>query len=573
MNITFRVLRAFYRKLFPIAIRQRLMPWLLAKAVPFGISWSKSKFLIRTSGAIKLDPATLLLLQMQRYQEAIQVAGQIMTENPSMAAYICKRILEEDPSIPQAYVVRAEAFRATGEDQQAANVAWAACDMGMKLVGDGELASAAQFFADVAPAFPDVCEPYALLYGQINVMTNAHRDMRDKPPASGARRRLVISISVWGERYTNLFTRYFLPSILSPNNIPALNRIREILFDLYTIPECVEMIRAAPSFQILRRYAKIRFVTFPDRILTSPEYQRTPGFRYYIYGGFHHVSIEHARTLGADIICIAPDGVHSDGSFYNYARYIDEGYKAVMFTATRGQAEKLLPILDQLRDETTQSLTLLPRTLVELVARHIHHEFQRYILTKNNRYVPSLLSIMLFPRPNGFFIRSFHLHPIIIAHEALQKDIPFDYTTVDDNLITHMFPDSTDWKNIKIIDDTDDGVMMDITYITPPHNQPEQTFTPNILIKQISNFRANHFWNFKHRIIYHCDATLDAIGTYDVQEDGSLVAKTLLVSSAIDMDDEKLEAWFEANKPKDLREEDRPDHLPLEIGQPSLTLR
>ncbi len=114
---------------------------------------------------------------------------------------------------------------------------------------------------------------------------------------------------------------------------------------------------------------------------------------------------------------------------------------------------------------------------------------------------------------------------------------------------------------------------MDITYITPPHNQPEQTFTPNILIKQISNFRANHFWNFKHRIIYHCDATLDAIGTYDVQEDGSLVAKTLLVSSAIDMDDEKLEAWFEANKPKDLREDDRPEHLPLEIGQPSLTLR
>src|SRR5262249_40086675 len=137
-----------------------------------------------------------------------------------------------------------------------------------------------------------------------------------------------------------------------------------------------------------RRYADVDFIEFPMALLTTPEYKRNPAFRYHIYGGFHHTSIEHARSLNADVICIAPDGVHSDGSFTNYARFVDQGYKAALFTSMRGQAETLTPILDAMRDEANQALALPSRTLVSLTAGNVHHNFKRFILTKDNKGIP-----------------------------------------------------------------------------------------------------------------------------------------------------------------------------------------
>jgi len=532
--------RAIYRTVLPLWLRQFTTPWLLRTTAP-----------IRAAEASEPSREIRFLLRTRRFNEAIEAAETISNIDPSMAQRICEHVIAAAPYIPAAYIVRIKALRAIGLGTVAANLEFTARDRGIHLLSQNKLTEATNFFKALERQFPTTFEPLALLYGQINDMTTAYRAMRDTPSSKGDRRRLVICVTVWGERYVELFLRYFLPSILSPNNVPALSRIRDIYFDLYTTPEYAEAIRSAPSFQELTRFAQVRFIMFSNRIVDGPGYRQWPLIRYYIYGGFHHVSIEHARTLDADIICIAPDGVHSDGSFYNYARFVDEGYRAVMFTATRGQAEKLLPILDDLRDVATHSLTLPSRTLVELAAQHVHHDFQRFILTKENQHVPSFLSVLMFPRTDGFYVRCFHLHPIIIAAEALREDVPFYYSAVDANLVARLFSDQNEWNKIKIIDDTDDGVMMDLSFTNPPMELPEQEFHREILLNQIPNFTPNHFWHFKHRIKYHCDATLESIGTYDVGKGGRLAAKAIPVNSVIDIDDEELAQWFEANRPSD----------------------
>lgn len=505
-----------------------------------------------TAEVVEPPPEIQNLLSTRRFDEATEAAETLRNANPSMAARICEHVLAADPYNSAAHIVRIQALRDIGLGTATTSAEFAACQSGINLVAQGKVTEAENFFIILEQQFPTMFEPWVLLYGQIDSMTAAYRAMRDTPSSKGDRRRLIICVTVWGERYVELFIQYFLPSILSPNNVPALSQIRDIIFDLYTTPENAETIRSAPSFLELSRFVRVNFIMFSNRMVDGPGYSRWPLIRYYIYGGFHHVSIQHAQTLDADIICIAPDGVHSDGSFYNYAKFVDEGYKAVMFTATRGQAEKLLPILDDLRDEATHSLTLPSRTLVELAAQHVHHDFRRFVLTKDNKHVPNFLSVLMFPRPDGFYVRCFHLHPIIIAAEVLQKDVHFDYSAVDANLVARLFSDPDEWKNIiKVIDDTDDGVMMDLTYAFPPQDLPGQEFTRDILFDQIPAFTPNHFWHFTHRINYHCDATLEAIGTYDVDDEGQLSAKAIPVDSVIDEDDEELARWFEENRPSD----------------------
>lgn len=528
LESAFDVLRRCYRAVLPAKTRARLTPWILGLLPAIGGSSAAPVPAAKLADARDADG----------HQAAIEVHRRTLAANEFAAG---------------AYAELAAALRAGKCDAEADEMGRHARDAGLRLIDRGELAAGAAFFAEAARSFPDVCRPYALLYGQIKTLTDAYRAMQVFPRTK-ALRPLIISITVWGVRYTELFVRYFIPSILSANNIPALAGIRDVHFDIYTTAEFMPAISTASSFRELSRYAQIQMVEFSKEILATTEYERNSSLRYYIFGGFHHVSIERARALKADIICIAPDGVHSDGSFYNYARLVDQGYKAVMFTATRGQAETLRPILDRMRDEATQSLTLPSRALVALAARHVHHDFQRYIMSKDNNLVPEVLPCMFFPYPRGFHVRCFHLHPIIIAAEALEKNIVFDYHTVDSNLVSRLFPDPDEWRSIKIIDDTDDGVMMDLSYSYEQIPYPEIHFTPELLVRHLPVFRPNHFWHFSHRIDYHCDETLTEIGTFDRRPDGSLVPKRIPLSSALAMGDEDIAAWFEAHRTKDQRE-------------------
>ncbi len=490
------------------------------------------------------------LLAQKRLEELVQLVERKVMQEPDETIRFCWAAIGNNEYLPSAYTVMVKALRMKGDQKEADRITLLARDKGLGLIERGELTRGAEFFSGIADAFPDVCRGYALLYGQINDMTIAHRAQADPGPSKSGRRRLIIALAVWGDRYIDLFTRYFIPSILSANNLPALSRIREISFDIYIPAKFIDAIKKSASYRELRRYAEVDFITFSQDMLASPEYQRNPAYRYHIYGGFHHLSIEHARAMNADVICIAPDGVHSDGSFTNYAQFVDQGYKAVLFTSMRGQAETLVPILDSMRDENTQSLTLPARTLVALSAAHVHHNFKRFILTKGNRGIPPGLSLMFFPNPHGFYIRCFHIHPIILAAEAIKKDIAFDYFTVDSNSLLRLFPDPEDWKYLKIIQDSDDGMMMDLTYTYEEETYPECEFEPEQLLRQLPGYRANHFWHFSHRIVYHTNETIDVIGTFDRKPDGTLERKFLPVSSAIDISDEELAAWFDTNRPK-----------------------
>ncbi len=122
---------------------------------------------------------------------------------------------------------------------------------------------------------------------------------------------------------------------------------------------------------------------------------------------------------------------------------------------------------------------------------------------------------------------------------------------MDSNAVTRFFPTEADWRRLKIIQDSDDGMILEFSYAyganEPP---PNREFTLDHLLDRASSYLPMHFWAFQHRIDFHGDTRIEAIGTFDRLSDGTLKRVSLPVSSKIDLDDQQVAAWFEAHRPK-----------------------
>ncbi len=335
-----------------------------------------------------------------------------------------------------------------------------------------------------------------------------------------AKKKLIVSVLLWGESYTNIFVKYFIPSLLSPNNLPAVARKREIILDLFIASADWQLVKNSPSFRELEKILTVNMIEVPED-LTKNELHPHPGFRYEIYGNVHQVSMRRAKKLNADIICLAPDGVHADGSYANMVKFIDEGYEAVAFTTVRGQAETIFPSLDQLRDDATNVLTILPQELMRIAANNIHHTFNAFIPLETNEHFETS-SVVLYPDPQGMILRVFHIHPIIMSSDCVQKECPIDGQTVDAGFMSQMFSEPESWENIKIVTDSDEIAILDLTHIISGYVHTPGKFSKEKTAARAGDFDPIHHWVFSHPIHFNAGEKISGIRSFDLEE-GKLV--------------------------------------------------
>jgi hypothetical protein len=482
-------------------------------------------------------------------------AGQLIRDLEPLAVLRPETVFEfcaiatfENPLLIPAYILGAKTALRRGDTERLTQFLMLGRNAGHEhLIKKGKLDEGRAFFRELAQVFPDPFLAYVLLFDRIAEQSAAHREMR--LPASTGRRRLLVALTVWGTRHTELFTSYGIPSMLSPNNLPAVAKLRELHFDIFTTATDEQAIRNAPSFQKLAALANVRFVTLPDEILNSTEYRRAPDLRYWIFGGFHHVAIEHARAIGADIMPSMPDVAFTDGALLTYTRAVDEGYHTVLSFSIRTQAEGVRPVLDTLRDETMQSLTLPCRLAAELSVLNVHHAYKCYFLTKDNLKVPLPPPVLMFPHEHGFYARCLHMHPMILSAAAISRDVRFDYFTIDSDAVANFFPAAEDLKHVKVIQDSDEGGFIEISPTfddTPVRPTGQGRFELDTLSPDA--FLPHHYWTFQHRINFHCDATIEAFGTYERERDGSLHRVMVPQSTWSEFRDDQVAAWLHAER-------------------------
>lgn len=464
---------------------------------------------------------------------------------PKRIELFCGIALEENPRNTRAYRLLAKALELQGRAHLLPELSIRARDAGLGFVYNNDPFHCAQFFKELIDVFPQMSRPYFKLYNGISseiskIRNESLRKQRTLKP-------VIISIVIWGARYKELFLKYFLPSMLASGNIPELSKIRTVSFDVFASAEIAEEISSShPIIKRLQNFCNFNVYSFDNEIVDNEQIKSDNVMRYMIYGGFHHVSIIRAKKNKADIICIAPDGIHSDGSFTNYVRFLDDGFKAVLFTSTRGQAEFITPILDNVRELNDQIIKLSARQIVDLSVNYIHHEFLQYLMVNENNFFPDRLNRWFFVEEDGFISRNFQLHPIAIASECLQQDITFSFTTVDDTLISRIVGNDGGWEDLKVITDSNEGVMLDLTFAfdSVPECKTREC-TEEYLENQVRMQSRFNLWQFSHKIRYQGTHPVESFCVFELKEDKSLIPIFIPLTSALNISESKVSSWLE----------------------------
>ena len=464
-------------------------------------------------------------------------------KNYGLALEMARKLTAEDRYNPIGYALLNACYE-LNSNKEHENLGIRSRAIGIELVSQGRLKEGADFFQKLYNLFPTLYEPYALLFSTIHARREEY--IKNLQPAlDDQKKRLVLSFMVWGDKYLKIFNDYCIPTLLAPGNLPSVSENRDISIDIYAHKEDIKKLKEMDAFESLAKLCKIDFIEFPERLVTCEEYtNRNADFRYTIYGAFHHLSIEKASFIGADVMCLGPDNVYSDKSFSNYVRLLDKGYDAVLFTATRVQAEFILPALDKIKDQKNKVLQISSDKMVEMAAQYIHHSFFYFIVT--NTKTPISRSGFFIPYEHGFHIRSFHYHPVIISARALKNNTTWNYmTTVDDSLIVRLFPNAEYWSKLKVITDSRDGIMLDIAYKSTELPNKQLTDLNETYLDQVSErFNENQLWNFQFTVNYQMDKKLERIRAFLYDQDGSLEPKEFPITPDAENIKNLIENWY-----------------------------
>ena len=303
---------------------------------------------------------------------------------------------------------------------------------------------------------------------------------------------LIISLSLWGDKYIHLFNNFFLPSFLPNATVDEISKSRLIIVNLYTSSNYMLIIKTIIENKKYDLNNIIFNIIDTGNDIINMYNLADNNFKYTLYGAFHICDLVISKKMNADFLPIAPDGVHSFNSLSNYINLLDSGYNVLLLTGLRIQAETSIPTIEKYYDYKNNSLTINGAELTSIAANNIHHEFRRYFLFNCNNKIPETMSLRIYPYENYFKMNSYHLHPILISSRLLKNISKLSYDTVDAGIINHLNVDSKSYiDKIKVIDDSNIGCMVDLSYLYP--NISLGVFVDNIYSYEFANSQKKIF--------------------------------------------------------------------------------
>jgi hypothetical protein len=240
--------------------------------------------------------------------------------------------------------------------------------------------------------------------------------------------KIHIIMAVWGLDYLDMFLNVSLPSQLSPGNLPALEQMDGIQYNIFTTEEDAAIIRRHPAFSRLASMVKTEIIFF-NRIAGDDKF--APLMR------LHNQAIKMADLENAALIFLSPDFVLSDGTLSRLIHLKKEGYRAVLLLTLRLIRETFIPdLLASYPPGDDQSITIAPRELSKVALGHLHPIEQSYVWGKKLSSFP--IHAYWPVDYEGLIARCFFLHPIMV--NPLIKFIS-PQITVDADYIDLVCPD------------------------------------------------------------------------------------------------------------------------------------
>lgn len=263
----------------------------------------------------------------------------------------------------------------------------------------------------------------------------------------------------WGEQYRNYLIELCLPSLLAPNNIPALDSRNKSFFLICTTREDWEVIQTAPIFRLLESTIKPVWIEMPNpgpdeskMLLMSRGHKAAAGMAF------------RDRAIG---VLLAPDLVLSDGTIAEIQRLALDGKRLVLAAALRFSMDPIVEIFKarrlMVRDEP---LTLPPRELMDIALKNLHSEFLRYDWDAPYYADFPIASYWSVPDGSGIVVRSFSWAPILIDYGSMKehRDQTLGSWTIDGDYVNQNFPGvRPSDRDVHVVTDSDNLALVSLS--------------------------------------------------------------------------------------------------------------
>jgi hypothetical protein len=281
-------------------------------------------------------------------------------------------------------------------------------------------------------------------------------------------RPFYFHVVFWGEKFRNYFLDLFLPSLLSPDNIPALTGGRTNRLLVATTQEDWEKIQQTEIFRLLETYIEPVHLGIPN-----PDGQ---GSTMWLMSQGQKAATEMAFRDRAYGIALLPDLVLSDGSVAELQRLARLGKTLVLVPALRFAMEPIVAAFKAYGWMLPGKPMELPaRELMSVSLRNLHSEFLRYDWDAPYYAVFPIASYWKVTNGSGIVVHSFSWAPILIDYSSLtvHRTETFNKSTLDDDYVQKNFPNvSTNEAYVHVITDSDEFSLVSMT------PEAEYTFYP-----------------------------------------------------------------------------------------------
>lgn len=266
-------------------------------------------------------------------------------------------------------------------------------------------------------------------------------------------------IVVWGDRFINYLVRYCLPSLLAPENIPALsnNTINKFLF--CTTNADWARLQNETSFKLLAQYITPVFIEIP---LPPPG---TPSCVHMGVG--HKLATELCFKDKAYGIALTPDLILSNGTMKNVEQHARNGVEIVFCAALRFTEEGVFAGLRDLGVPHAQAnytndsspLSTTGRELVKIAMHSMHSQTKTYDFNASYFAANSPAAFWRVPSDGGILLHSMSWCPMLLDYSVVRSHDTraLENWTMDGDYVNANFQSNA---KIHVCQDSDEMMLM-----------------------------------------------------------------------------------------------------------------
>ena len=259
----------------------------------------------------------------------------------------------------------------------------------------------------------------------------------------------MLLMPVWGYQFIGRFLEFCLPTLLAPNNIPAIAQAKLCRFVLLSSVADEPIIRSHPAWQKLERHCACEIRSIDD-LITQGNHTAT------ITLAFERVLRQSGDAMrDTCFIFLMSDYLVADGSLKTVLRKIEAGAGAVLAGNFQIIAEDAAPLLRRRADLESHEIVLPPRDLVRWSLGHLHPATVANIVNFGLTHNAHTNRLFWRVDENCLIGRFYLMHPIAIRPETSDFVVgsSWDYSFV---------PELCPSGNIVALTDSDDYLVVEL---------------------------------------------------------------------------------------------------------------